>query len=447
MIKTLREDEIEAVRLARSTSAQDREAYRGITSRLCPVNDIFIEWVYLIDFDLNVFRVSDSDIDTPEDPISRGIQFFRLDNVPLHFLGCAAIEETGLDYPIMSDRVPPEHFANHLGEIPAPNPALLVMYQTLSPPPTATFSLPTGPRVSAWHKLQLLLISEFVEYFTYSFIDSCPSRVSSPFVFRQLAYAILCLTSQSGLKFHRTTAPYLLAAGAIEPECRTPSWEPPDTDRYWLGDVLIVLNQDLATSTSGVPSPSTQASIARAVQLAPATPTTAVIVSVHAVVLMHIAADQHITHTPALPLFTLDRAAAPFTPHALATLASVSYATPGVLALLDLFAAHPRIHVYAAAAAPPVLPTELWRAVFQYADEATQDALEGACRFFRALAVEYPRVGGCTLMHWRGERFVCEGGGAVDVKGAAEGVGEGWEVGVWGEGKVRLGMKLLEVVE
>lgn len=154
------------------------------------------QWVYLIDLDLNVFCVSDSDTYTLENPISRGIQFFRLDNIPRHFLGCAAIEETGLEYPIMSDRVPPEHFADHLGQIDAPDPALLVMYRTFCPAPTATFSLSAGPRSSAWQKLQLLLIREFVQYFTYSFIDSCPSRVSSPFVFRQLAYAILSGPSQ-----------------------------------------------------------------------------------------------------------------------------------------------------------------------------------------------------------------------------------------------------------
>lgn len=118
-----------------------------------------------------------------------------------------------------------------------------------------------------------------------------------------------------------------------------------------------------------------------------------------------------------------------------------------MLALLEVFAGHPRIHVHATVAALPVLPTQLWRGVFQHAEEATQDALEGACRFFRALAVEYPRVGGCPLLYWRGGRFVREVGGAVEVKTTAEGVGERWEVGAWGEGKVRFGMKLLEVLE
>lgn len=208
--------------------------------------------------------------------------------------------------------------------------------------------------------------------------------------------------------------------------------------------MLIVLNQDLATSTSGVLSPSTQASLARAVQLAPATP---VIFSVHAAVLVHIAADCHITHTPALPLFTLDRAAAPFTPQALAALSRISYATPGVLALLDVFATHPHILVHAAAAVPPILPTDLWRAVFQHAEQATQDMLEGACTFFKALAVEYLRLGGRVLVRWRGGRFVCAGGGVVEVKGTEEGVGEGWEVGAWGVEKVCFGMKVVEVVE
>lgn len=364
------------------------------------------------------------DNDYPLQPGAYGTQFFRLDNIPRHLFSCDAEDQ------VLSESLPAEYLATHLDDIPDSDPVLLALYDSLAPPPEATLSLPSGDRGSSWHRLQLVLISEFVRYFRYSFIDCCPSRVSSPFVFRQIAYAVLCLTSRAGMKFHPTTAKYLLEAGEVEELVRTPTWEPPDTDTYWLGDVLIVLDEHLSID---IDCEYFTASIARAVQLATTTPTTAVIFSVNAVILVQITPGEPITHTPVLPLFTLDPVA-PFSVDALARLESVAYATPGVLALLDLFNTHPRIPRFAPLS-PARLPAELCRMVFRAADSTTQDVLEASCRLFRSIAGEYPRVDGRTIDKWGPDDGLMVGGRDA----------WGWQVGLWGTEKLELNMAVVSL--
>lgn len=230
-------------------------------SRACPVNDVFIEWIYLIDLDLNVFRVSDSSNNDPLNPGAEGTQDFRLENIPRHLFTGEGEDPTDLGcYSLMSELIPAEYFATDLDSVPEADPALLEFYESFAPPPEATFSLPSGERKSSWHRVQLELICEFVEYYVYSFRDSCPSRNSSPFVFQQMAYAILGLTSRAGIKFHHCTAIHLLDPDQPHTQFRIPSWEPPDSDTYWLGEVIIVLDQHLSIAS---PSANTEASIAR----------------------------------------------------------------------------------------------------------------------------------------------------------------------------------------
>lgn len=422
------------MRLAREDPDRPREdwGYSRMPSRECPVNDLFIEWIYVIDLDLDVFRVSDTNINNPDEPGMN--RYFRIDNIPRDFFLRETVETTGWRYPVMSDLVPDEHFADHLGAIPEPEPTLLALYQSFSPRPVFSFSIPSGDRNSPWDRLQLELLGEFVQYFIYSFSDSWPSRTSSPFVFRQLAYAVLSLASSDGMKFHYTTAKHALHANDLDAELCTPSWDPPDDDTYWLGDVLIVLNQHLSTTANGSPSPTTQASIAHAVQLAGAKPTIAVIFSVRWILLVHIAPGEPITHSVALPLLALDPTAEPFSEESLAGLETGGYATPGFLALIDLFRMYPHVPRFRALSSA-IFPAELCRMVFRYADEDTQTALEETCRMFRAIAAEYPRIGGRTLAKW-GPEDSLEFGGPQNY---------GWEVGVWGRDKLRLNMPVVRL--
>lgn len=133
-----------------------------IPSRVCPINFTFMEWIHVIDLELNVFRVSTYDNDTPREPGKYRTQYFRLDNIPRE---PEAVSATGHTYLIMIGTVVAEHNVHHLFEIPAPDPLLLELYQSLSPAPTPSFVLPSGDRKSPWHKLQLGLPGEFVKYF------------------------------------------------------------------------------------------------------------------------------------------------------------------------------------------------------------------------------------------------------------------------------------------
>ncbi|KAL0634972.1 hypothetical protein Q9L58_006090 [Maublancomyces gigas] len=148
--------------------------YATMPSRVCPINFTFMEWIYVIDLELNVFRISTYDNDTPLEPGRYRTQYFRLDNIPRDLFEPEAVAATGLTYLIMSGIVAAEHSVDCLSEIPAPDPVLLELYQSFSPAPTPSFALPSGDRKSHWCKLQLGLLGEFVKYFVYSFRDSCP---------------------------------------------------------------------------------------------------------------------------------------------------------------------------------------------------------------------------------------------------------------------------------
>lgn len=395
-------------------------------------------WIYVIDLDLDVFRVCYRARDAPPAPGHRDTQYFRLDNIPRELF---QYQMVSLGYSIMGVDVPPEYCANHLSDAPPPNTTLLALYASFSPPPAATFSVPVRPRRFSWHNVQLLLVKHFVDTFAYSCRDACPSPTSSPFVFQQIAYAILSITSTVGLKFYRRTS-----LGTVDPVLRTPCWEPSNTDIYYLGDVLIVLDWHLR---AGEPSGNTHASIARAVQVATELPRVAVVFSMHAVVVVNIAIGGIITHTPVLPLFTLDDAHEPFDSLAMAALTEIGYATPGILALLDLFTVYPRV-TSGIGAVPPALPTEVWRMVFRRADEKTQAVLEECCRFFRVLAGENPRIGGGTVVSWREQGFLWVGAKddtecVVNMMEMEKGE-EGWDVVVWGEEMFRLGMPTMGLV-
>lgn len=260
------------------------------------------------------------------------------------------------------------------------------------------------------------------------------------------------------MKFHRTRSRHKVHAGSVRTRIRTPSWEPPDADSYWLGDVLILLHEHLDTPPDGSPSALTRATIARAVQLATATPRDDVVVvlfAVHAVLLVRILATptgHSVTYTPTLPLLVSGPGTNTFGRPTLTTSLGPGCATLGALALQSLFTERPRVSRFPAITAPPILPTELWQLVFRAADVEAQDGMESTCRLFRALAGECPRIGGWFLVRCHGvdqfvafnssgaERVVC-----VDVVGRANRGGGGCEVGLWGVGRLRLNMPLVKV--
>lgn len=264
-------------------------------SRYCPELDTFIEWIYVIDLDQNILRVY-----AQNDPFmwdTCGIQYFRLDNIPRWLFD---LEEIKTDsewrvcsvYPIITateETVPLECWANYVRDIPKPKTELLEFYHSLSH--QTKLSIAPAAHSPTWRRLQILLLGQFVEYFLRSFHDVCPSRKSSPFIVRQLAYAVLCLLQPggtAGMKFHGTVAPHKLFYGWVRGGIQTPSWEPPDSDSYWLGNVLIVLDEHIYDHSDYL-APISKAAIAKTVQLACAADTgsdpdvVAVIFSIHCI--------------------------------------------------------------------------------------------------------------------------------------------------------------------
>lgn len=205
--------------------------------RRCPTLDLYIEWMYIIDLDQNVFRVYGQYNPYTWDKCR--IQYFRLDNIPRWLFELEATETVlEMDWicpapPVITasiNNVPAEYYADYLREIPTPDQELLGLFQTLSP--RLGHYVPPAAYVPVWRQLQVQLLEQFVEYFLRSFHDVCPSRKSSPFIIRQLAFATLCILRSGGMKFHITNSPRKLRLDTVRGGLQTPAWEPPDADSY-----------------------------------------------------------------------------------------------------------------------------------------------------------------------------------------------------------------------
>lgn len=418
-------------------------------------------WVYVIDLDQNVFRVEGCG-----EGYEIKTQYFHLDNIPRSLFvmneagGEVPEDQIGI-FPVMTaskDTIPAHHWADtHCTT--KPNPELLVLYQTLKP--EQTLSIQPAAHVPVTRRLQLQMISAFVEYFLRSFQDTFPSPTHSHFVDRQLSYAILCMARGAAMKFNSTSTPYKLVLGKVDWRIRTPTWEPPATDNYWLGGILIVIVEDIYCH-SAFP-----AAIAKAVSLAPTTSdTTAVLFSVHSIIVVQIHPTEQgpeVSYSKTLPLFNIDAEEDPFSKEMLEALEDLGFKTPGMLALLDLFSAR--------APAPPSpqvwpfdLPTEICEMIFRCAEPDVQCALEQTCRLFRVIATQYPRIGEYILIKCSGEdEFIAYHGSSnslktvglielpMDLKMLREdpdnkhGV-SGFEVGLWGVAeKVKLDIMLVSV--
>lgn len=404
-------------------------------------------------------------------------QYFRLDNIPrwLFRLDPVWTDKTEQEtvFPVMiASRavIPAEYLADYIRQIPQPKPELLELYQGFSTHIRSVCSVSSGSDASAWRRIQLQLLKQFLQYFEHSIYDTCPSRKSSPFVLRQVAYAILSLTRTAGIGFNMTNARHKVYFGNVQYGVKTPSWEPPNADSYWLGDVLIVLDEHIYFH-DGQPAPITKAAIANAVQLAGTTKTSpdtvAIVFSTSSIIIINIHQTPdglEVTHSGSLPLLEIGDRANSLGTVTMLSLRPVQYATPTIEALMDLFSFRamvpsPSTHVLR----PGNLPTEICDQIFRYADLTTQYELEKSCREFRNIARQYPQIGEWTLLGCTGDNeFVARRSSTQSkhvVKLVALGrisitslwpsvTSGGFEVGLWGEReKFILNMPLVNVVE
>lgn len=413
--------------------------------------------------------------DAIPDPESCGTQYFRLDNIPRWLFELNPIREDDQDNEMVHQvmtatraTVPAEYWAPNPRQIPMSKPELLQLYQTFLTDKQPFFSVPPGTIIPTWKSLQLQLLGQFVEYFRHSFSDLIVSRKTSNFVRRQLAYAILCFMRPTGMKFNCTAARHKQYNGNISPDVRTPSWEPPTTDSYWLGDVLILLTEHIYFR-NGQPVTITKAEIARAAQLATTQSsfdTVVILFSVTGIVIVNIHRGPQglqVSHSNFLPLLSITDRANNFGTN-IRHLDTTRCASLGIEALMNLFSARSLfLPSSAPVARPGNLPTELCEEVFRQADHEVQCELQRTCGVFRYIAAQYPRIGEWTLAKCTGENeFVARRGSSqtthvvriealwkVRVRFLWNSPDRsGYEVGLWGAGEiVQLNMPLLTVVE
>lgn len=261
------------------------------------------------------------------------------------------------------------------------------------------------------------------------------------------------------MKFRRSNPPHKtrVRLGNIRDRSQTPNWEPPDADNYWLGDVLIVLDEYIRFR-DGQPTAMTKSSIAKAAQLAGAVnDAVAVIFSVHSIVIVNIHQTPQrteVSHSTALPLLGFGSVTDAFDTACMNKLKMVMYATPGIVTLLDLFSSRPpALPRPVCGSLPGNLPNEICQQIFRYADPTTQCALERSCGLFRDMATEYPRIGEWTLLKCSGDRrFVpfrssTQSLYLVELGAMAEHpLGGMFQVGLWGDSaKFQPNMPLLTV--
>lgn len=442
-------------------------------SRSYPRIGNWVEWIYVIDLDQNVFHLAGKN-DGRENSVQGGSPDFRLDHIPRWFFGpewATADLDRESPNPLMTGsalNVPVEYWADYVRDIPVPKPELLQLYRKFSPQPVPVFSIPPAAHLPAWRRLQLQLLQKLAKYFLRSFHDACSFRNRSPFVLRQLAHAVLGLTRGAAtMKFHSTNTPHKRLHRNIRWGIQTPNWEPPSTDSYWLSGVLILLDENIRHSAAR------PAAIVRAVQLACPThdspDAVAVIFSIRWIVIVNIHQTPQgpkVSHSGDLPLFDFGNLNGAPGREYLDLMEDVECDTLGIQALMDLFSARPPV-LRPPACHPRNLPTEICEQIFRCADPTSQCMLEQSCLLFREIARQYPRIGGWTLINCTGnDNFIGLQGSSqskkvvqledliidpktIEKDQVLKGESSGCEVGLWGDDgvKFRLNLPLLFIQE
>ncbi|KAL0636381.1 hypothetical protein Q9L58_004631 [Maublancomyces gigas] len=125
-------------------------SYEQMPCRLCPKLYLYIEWIYFIDLDQNVFRVYARD--DPYTGLLRNSVFSPRQHSSI------AVYPTIMTSP---KTLPGEHWANYLREISTPDPMALELYQTISLGLEDWVPIPA--HVPTWRRLQAQLLEQFVD--------------------------------------------------------------------------------------------------------------------------------------------------------------------------------------------------------------------------------------------------------------------------------------------
>lgn len=255
-----------------------------------PFNGLFIEWIYVIDLDDEVFTVNNA-------------ADFRLDKIPAAWP--KKLRSATVDLPSLNLGQKIDEYALLRCEIVEPKAV-----------PHAVRLKHLAPHIPALVYLRL------AENYGSSLISGSPVWKPSDFVFKELCFALLCLASshpdtllmESDLKFRGHIPQGFLGLvkdgqgeqdielvsnllGGFHTPDTSPGSAPPD-ESYIFQGVLVVLVRDLSVA------PSVKAAVLRAVQVGRERDLTsfhAVVMSLEHLILLQRFTDGHVEHTNSLP--------------------------------------------------------------------------------------------------------------------------------------------------
>lgn len=301
-----------------------------------------------------------------------------------------------------------------------------------------------------WKSLRLLLLRQFLHRYncTTRIYDGFGWQHKSFFVFRQLVYALVSIAHEANIiRFRERPASYEMGIGG--PIDATPSWEPPTTDSYWIGDVLIVLDPDMYRRADH------HAALVDAIQLGPGhKKTTAIVFSTSDVTAFEVHSSPDEVHISQIS----GRGGVFGNPQrACCICCCTQEPTPSLLLLIDILAsASAKVHP---PRSYPALPVEICETIYDCAPPATQRALRASCRLFNTFFQRINRdiqVGEWRLKASPGRcpsRYSGTSGQGssledVDLKTGHLKAESGYEVGILTEkGAIELDLSLFGIVK
>lgn len=249
-----------------------------------PINTSWIEWIYTIDLDRNLFSVGSHD--------SRGHDHFKLDDIPEDWMELlerawtteASLNQSAASYPR-----------------PVPDQDLLELYKRSKP---TTFQIsPESPFIHEPTYMRLIdcLTSQLSDDTSYDYFKLLDEWGPNDPQFKQLAFTMLHLSSSCAIDDHR------IIPQPIQFECTYPS-----TSSFWFNGVYILFETHLDHSWS---PQNLKAAVAKSIS-AKGNPSgesfTALIFSIRHVVVVEVDSDGTVKHT--LPIPVIDKLRQPSPP-------------------------------------------------------------------------------------------------------------------------------------
>ncbi|KAI9769921.1 MAG: hypothetical protein M1840_003630 [Geoglossum simile] len=275
-------------------------------------NDLFIEWVYTIDLDREVFSVDNG-------------AHFHLDKIPRNdvWIKAVAMDASGLR--TLDTEVAPKDCVAHPVLAALPGLSLLDAYQSLTTKPIrAKASLDLNSGTAHSYMIRLSLWRRFSNKYAQQLSVFLYGWEPQEFVFREFVYAVLCLASGDPDTVHYMSSESLQAVPGegyrwfegkngkpvllpvFMEGCHHPGIEPGispiDAPLYWFGGVIICPTVQLNSDRHR------NAAIAKAVAFGKESGRKwfdALLVSIEHVVLLRLLPGDVVEHTDAISLFSI----------------------------------------------------------------------------------------------------------------------------------------------